>query len=55
MGFNAKFRRITTSHLYFPEIDGIRFIAIILVVFYHIHNAFISKSPIKFLDKGESY
>jgi peptidoglycan/LPS O-acetylase OafA/YrhL len=31
-----KYRRITTSGDYFPEIDGLRFIAISTVVFFHI-------------------
>lgn len=30
------FKRITTSKKYIPEIDGIRFVAILLVVLYHI-------------------
>ncbi len=55
MGLNTKLRRITTNHLYFPEIDGIRFIAIILVVFFHIYYIFNLKSPIKFTDNKESY
>ncbi len=37
-----KLRRITTNQLYFPEIDGIRFMAISLVVLYHIYKYFIS-------------
>jgi peptidoglycan/LPS O-acetylase OafA/YrhL len=35
-GIVSRLRRITTSGLYVPEIDGLRFIAIISVVFYHI-------------------
>jgi len=31
----AKFTRITTSGRFIPEIDGLRFIAIISVVVYH--------------------
>ncbi len=41
----SRFRRITTNQLYFPEIDGIRFLAITLVVLFHIHGYFIKKSP----------
>ncbi len=39
-----KLRRITTNHLYFPEIDGIRFLAIIMVILFHIHGYFLEKS-----------
>jgi peptidoglycan/LPS O-acetylase OafA/YrhL len=41
-----KFRRITSNQLYFPEIDGIRFLAIVLVVLFHIHGFFIAKTAI---------
>lgn len=34
--FLQKFRRITTSGEYIPEIDGLRFIAIISVILFHI-------------------
>jgi len=36
MQFLDKFRRITTSGDYFPEIDGLRFIAIFTVVLFHL-------------------
>jgi peptidoglycan/LPS O-acetylase OafA/YrhL len=39
-----KFRRITSNHLYFPEIDGIRFVAILLVILFHTHGYFAEKS-----------
>jgi peptidoglycan/LPS O-acetylase OafA/YrhL len=42
--FYNKFRRITTNHLYFPEIDGIRFVAIMLVLLFHIHGYFAAKA-----------
>jgi peptidoglycan/LPS O-acetylase OafA/YrhL len=42
-----KFRRITTNQLYFPEIDGIRFVAILLVVLFHIHGYFMGKTGVK--------
>ena len=45
-----RFRRITTNQLYFPEIDGIRFLAIVLVVLFHTHGYFIDKSTINFID-----
>ena len=42
--FYNKFRRITTNHLHFPEIDGIRFVAIMLVLLFHIHGYFAAKA-----------
>ena len=50
-----KFRRITTNQLYFPEIDGIRFLAITLVLLFHSHGYFVSKSNIQFSDNPASY
>ena len=47
-----KLRRITTNQLYFPEIDGIRFLAIIMVILFHIHGYFINKSGNAFIDSG---
>jgi peptidoglycan/LPS O-acetylase OafA/YrhL len=41
-----RFRRITSNHMYFPEIDGIRFLAIVLVVLFHAHGYFVEKSGI---------
>lgn len=45
--FYNKFRRITSNQVYFPEIDGIRFVAIILVVLFHAHGYFQGKTDIK--------
>jgi len=50
-----KFRRITTNQLYFPEIDGIRFLAIILVILFHIHGYFTVKSGNSFTDDPSAY
>jgi len=47
-----KLRRITTNQLYFPEIDGIRFLAIIMVILFHIHGYFVEKSGNTFMDAG---
>ena len=33
----SRFRRVTTSGRYMPEVDGLRFVAIAWVVFMHIH------------------
>lgn len=46
----SKFRRITSNHLYFPEIDGIRFLAIMLVIIYHAYGYFLGKSGMHFTD-----
>ncbi len=51
----SKFRRITTNQLYFPEIDGIRFLAIVLVVLFHTHGYFMGKSTTPFTDDPASY
>lgn len=48
----SKLRRITTNQLYFPEIDGIRFLAIVMVILFHIHGFFINKSGNTFTDSG---
>ena len=40
LSFFSKFRRVTSSNKYIPEIDGIRFVAILLVVLYHINLNF---------------
>jgi len=36
--FNIQFKRIVQSGKYIPEIDGLRFIAIISVLFFHLDN-----------------
>lgn len=50
-----KFRRITTNQLYFPEIDGIRFLAILLVVLFHIHGYFTGKNTFRLADDPNQY
>jgi len=54
-GIYNKFRRITTNQLYFPEIDGIRFLAILLVVLFHSYGYFSAKNTIQFSDSKASY
>lgn len=51
----GKFRRITSNQLYFPEIDGIRFLAIILVVLFHAHGYFVAKTGIAFADANAKH
>ena len=51
----SKFRRITTNQLYFPEIDGIRFVAIVLVILFHTHGYFLGKSTMHFTDTPGSH
>jgi peptidoglycan/LPS O-acetylase OafA/YrhL len=48
-------RRVTTSSLFIPEIDGLRFIAISWVVLYHVNIFVINKNPLSFLRAPESY
>lgn len=53
--FYHKFRRITTNQLYFPEIDGIRFLAITMVLLFHAHGYFIAKFSGHFTDSPSAY
>jgi peptidoglycan/LPS O-acetylase OafA/YrhL len=39
------FRRVTSDGTYIPEIDGLRFIAILSVVFLHCYSEFLSRMP----------
>ena len=41
-----RFRRITSGQAYFPEIDGIRFLAIMLVVLFHGYEYFVNKTRV---------
>src|ERR1700733_8915432 len=50
-----RFRRITSNQLYFPEIDGIRFLAITLVILFHTHGYFVGKTTLKFADDPKTY
>ncbi len=54
-GLSGKFRRITANQIYFPEIDGIRFVAILLVILYHIYKYFISHTSIAITAENSNY
>ena len=41
-----RFRRITTQKRFIPEIDGLRFVAISSVVFFHIWGALLERVPV---------
>lgn len=43
-----KFKRTTSSNFYIPEVDGVRFLAIAIVVFYHLNNFFLTKAPFRY-------
>lgn len=45
-------RRITSGSSWIPEIDGLRFVAIALVVLFHLSAQVIAKSPIPFTTKS---
>jgi peptidoglycan/LPS O-acetylase OafA/YrhL len=40
----GKLRRVTASGTYLPSLDGLRFFAILWVVFYHLHGSFSIKA-----------
>ena len=46
--FKASFSRNTNSNNFIPEIDGLRFLAIITVVLFHLNSAFSKESGIGF-------
>lgn len=49
-----KFRRETTSGLFMPEIDGIRFLAIFMVVVFHTQTFYLAKTDLSFGDLGHN-
>lgn len=53
--FVEKFRRSTSSGFYLPEVDGIRFIAIFSVLFFHIFKNFIIKNNIEYNENNFLY
>ncbi len=50
-----KLRRTTASNAFIPEIDGLRFLAIFLVVFLHLSQFVIDKTPFPLLDSPNDY
>ena len=46
-----RFRRITTSHLYLSELDGIRFVLLVTVTLFHIRGYFLDRTSVIFADK----
>lgn len=44
------FKRITASGSFIPEIDGLRFIAIVSVILFHLNNFFLNKDLNKYID-----
>ena len=46
----SKLQRITTSSLFIPEIDGLRFLAIAIVILFHMNVFVINKMPFAFSD-----
>lgn len=53
--FLSKFRRITTSGDFIPEIDGLRFIAIAVVVLFHLQGWMLHHKAYIILDKPTDY
>jgi len=49
------FRRITTNKVYFPEIDGIRFLAILMVVCFHSFGYLLEKGNLKAMQGFEAH
>jgi peptidoglycan/LPS O-acetylase OafA/YrhL len=47
-------RRVTSGQQYIPEIDGLRFLALSMVVLFHLHGYFTHKSSIQF-SEAEKY
>lgn len=48
-----KLKRETSSGNFIAEVDGLRFLAIITVIFYHVQLFFVAKTPFKFnFDNG---
>jgi len=53
--FLQKFERVTSSGLFLPEIDGLRFIAIILVIIFHSQSVINLNNNYDTLNKSEYF
>ncbi len=53
--FLSKLTRITSSGKYIGEIDGLRFLAICLVVFYHLNGFILANSKLHYIDSYSNY
>lgn len=53
--FLGKFRRITSNNSYLPEIDGIRFFSILLVILFHFYGYFHARFDSGILEKADAY
>jgi peptidoglycan/LPS O-acetylase OafA/YrhL len=51
----SKLRRVTTSVAFIPEIDGLRFLSILMVVLVHVNGIIVAKSPFVFTKAPDSY
>jgi len=51
----GKFRRITSSSLFIPEIDGLRFLAISMVVMYHLSGEVVLRNKFVFTSTAFFY
>ena len=49
------FRRVTSSGNYIPEVDGLRFVAIMSVFIYHFTQLVVEKNRFTYHDSKESY
>ena len=53
--FYKLFKRSTSGQVYYPEVDGIRFLAIALVVMYHIYAFYLTKCTLNFTNDSTNY